>query len=561
MQPSFKLGLIASAAVFALTACGGGGDAAGSAAAPAGAGNTVATLKLNGTAATGAAIPNAPVQAKCASGSGSATSAADGSFTIEIAGGALPCVLEVRPASGAALHASLDGSGAGSATVNITPLTELVAGRVAGASANDLFANFDATARAKVTPAAVDAAIAAIASSLKGAVDLTGLNPMRDALVAADGANLGNTHDQKLDALKAALAAARITLPEIGAALATDTGSTAHVATLMNPATASCAGYRSGKYVILSPHEVGHDASRVAHRVSVDAGRLSFVDEADSARTVRTLTADAASPCKFSLPGDYGTVTLLVSPSGLAVANAASANGTMRTSIVVPEQALPVADLAGAWNVIGFGHGTATAPLEPLTATLSIDAAGKFTATAECDALTACVAVPGPFQGFVPNANGGFDFGSARAFAFKTASGKVSMLMVDKDTGSLVVAVKQAPLALPAVGDVARFWDFGVASSGLTSAVTDFVTTVRTVDTAANAYTRERASDGRVDGFTIDKPRTGLRYRASGTALTRTGTTVSLSELIAMPLPGTGISVYTSLLAGQYSLGVSVTRP
>ena len=60
-----------------LTACGGGG---GDSEAPA---SSAPTTKISGTAAVGAALGNASVQAKCASGSGTATTAADGTFTIK----------------------------------------------------------------------------------------------------------------------------------------------------------------------------------------------------------------------------------------------------------------------------------------------------------------------------------------------------------------------------------------------------------------------------------------------------------------------------------------------
>jgi hypothetical protein len=559
MQPSFKLALIASAAALMLAACGGGGDSGGSSAAPAG--NTPVALKLTGTVATGQAIANATVQAKCASGTGSATSAADGSFTLEVTSGALPCVLEAKPASGTTLHAAIDGSGAGSTTVNITPLTELVAGRVAGGAAADLFTNFDASARAKVTPAAVDAAIAAITASLKGNVDIAGMNPMRDALVAANGTRAGNAHDQKLDALKAALAAARITLPEIGAALAADALSTAHVATLLNPASASCSGLRSGRYQVLSPSEVGHDAARVAHRITVDATGLTFVDEADTSPTPRALTPDATASCRFTLPGTYGTTTLLVAGSGMGVALAPSSTGSMRASIVVPEQNVPIEELAGTWNLIGFGHGALADPLLPIGATMSIDASGKVTASAECSGVAACNALAGPFQTFAASTTGGFDLRNAKAVAFKSASGKVSTITIDKATGSIVVAVKAAPLALPAVGDVAKVWDFTVAGTGVASTPTDLVTTVTAVDTAAKSYTRERQSDGRLDSMKLDMPRPGLRYRAAGNVPIRSGATVSASELIMLPVPDTGIWVYTSTFNGAYSLGVSVAHP
>src|SRR4029079_7476646 len=58
-----------------LAACGGGGSSDGPAAGP-------TRLALTGVAATGAPIAGQLVEAKCSSGTGTATSNADGSYTI-----------------------------------------------------------------------------------------------------------------------------------------------------------------------------------------------------------------------------------------------------------------------------------------------------------------------------------------------------------------------------------------------------------------------------------------------------------------------------------------------
>jgi len=73
-------------------------------------------------AATGAAIGGKTVEAKCSAGTGSATSNADGSYSISVTSGSLPCVLKVAPASGPALYSVATGSGS-SAVANISPVT------------------------------------------------------------------------------------------------------------------------------------------------------------------------------------------------------------------------------------------------------------------------------------------------------------------------------------------------------------------------------------------------------------------------------------------------------
>ena len=554
MNTYFKQSLLASAVTMALVACGGGGGGSDS-------GTPVVTaLTLSGTAATGAAIANAPVSAKCGTGTGTATTAANGSFTIAITGGALPCVIEVRPSAGGALRSVADGSGGGgSVSINITPLTELVAARMAGGSPADLFTTFDAAAQAKVTPAAVSAAIAAITSALQGVVDLTGVNPIRDTLV------IGNPLDLKLDALQLALAAAQTTLAEVVTAVTSSGSSIAPVATILHPATASCAGFRSGKYRVINPHEVGHDAAYVSHLITVDAAAMKVSDDLDATHTQIAITPVAASACQFTIPDDFGTSTVLVSRSGLAVVLSRSSTGQTRTSIVVPEQSLPLSELAGTWNHLDYDRASTTTAFAPGSGVATIDAVGAITASSDCAGLNTCTVNAPPFETFTVNPGGGFNIGTGpapgRAFAFKTGTGKVSMFIIDPATGAFTVATKQAALSLPTVGDISKFYDFTIGSNGVASVLADATTTVKTIDAVTASFTRERASDSRIDGFTLNKPRAGVRHRAAGTSPVTGGGSVSFAEIVVLPLPDTGITVYTSVAPTQNFFGVSINHP
>lgn len=101
-----------------LSACGGGGDS-GSVGSG---GSGGSSLTLNGTAAVGKPVIGS-VTATCKTGVGTATSNADGSYTININGGVGPCLLKLTPADGtAAMYSITSGSGA-SQTANITPIT------------------------------------------------------------------------------------------------------------------------------------------------------------------------------------------------------------------------------------------------------------------------------------------------------------------------------------------------------------------------------------------------------------------------------------------------------
>ena len=549
--------VLATAAIQAalLTACGGGGSDS-STPADGGTGTTPAALTISGTAATGAAIVGGKIDVKCAAGTGTATTIADGSYTVTISGGTLPCVMHVT-ASDVDLYSLAEGGSGSAVRANITPLSQLVAATVVGGDPANLFANFDVSAQTLLTAANVAKAITAVTSALSGAIDLTGIDPLKDSLVAASGSTTGNALDQKLDALKAALAAAGITLADVTTAIvASGPDTQAPVKTLLQPVVSTCAGLRSGSYRALNPNET--DPAWANHVFTFDAGTLT-VKFFDGTSTVLT---DAGS-CAFTI--NDGT-KLMVSKSGAIVALAAVSATQTEASVVIPEQTIPVSELAGSWNVLSYERDTAGALLKPSTATVTLDATGAFTAGSDCVGLSVCTAwtsLPGKLTA---GAGGGFQFtdtdgNTHKLFAFKTADGQLSLYVLDANNMGFSIAAKQLAVALPEVGVVNKFWDFSIGSGGYASTVTDTTTTVQAVDTTAASYTRVRAFDGRVDGFSINKPRDGLRYRAAGSSATTSGGTVNYSEIIVMPLPSTGLSVYVSAGANQNFFGVSVNHP
>lgn len=98
-----------------LTACGGGGGGGGGSA-----------LTLQGTAAKGAPLVGT-VTASCKTGTGTAVSNLDGSFSVVVSNGVGPCLLAITPTGGATLYSVTSGSGA-TQTANITPMTNLLVG-------------------------------------------------------------------------------------------------------------------------------------------------------------------------------------------------------------------------------------------------------------------------------------------------------------------------------------------------------------------------------------------------------------------------------------------------
>lgn len=185
-----------SALAFAITGCGSDDD---SSPAPAAA--------LTGTAATGAAIANATVVVRCATGSSITTSTdAAGVYTVTVddmdtADAAVPCGLQITLPDLSTLYSLASANG----TANITPLTNLaVAAAVntaAGVSPDAWFGNTSLTLpTAQQIADAQDAVEAALLSA-------TGESTVPfDIFTTAFDAGTTDAYDVWLDELNAALA-------------------------------------------------------------------------------------------------------------------------------------------------------------------------------------------------------------------------------------------------------------------------------------------------------------------------------------------------------------------
>lgn len=547
-----------------LSACGGGGDSSAPVTPPG------STLTLSGVVSVGPAVASAPVQITCAAGTASATTGADGTYSAGIASGALPCVLRATTTTGSLLHSVAAGTGQ-TATANITPLTELVTANLVGANPDTLSTTFDATAQAKVTPATIATAISATSAALAGSVDLTGANPLTDTLTVSSGTTSGNAADQQIVQLNTAIAAAQTSLAAVTTAIYTVTVGDPPVMHAVAAQATSCASLRSGTYRVLNPYDSAQDPSSEALRVNIDATALTATDTgSDNDTAVTQLAAVAGSPCSFTYADDFGTGTALVSTGGLIVVRSPSSTGPIRTSFIIPEQTVPLAQLAGTWNFITYqrDYNSPTLPLMPGNGTFVVDTAGHATSGTQCDGLTCTPMATGDLPPtFTVDANGGFDMsddtGPDRLFAVIADNGAKSIFVLLPGEGGITILTQQQTLTLPAVGTVSNFWDFTVGSGafewaptndaeGGASALADYSITDTAVDTAAQSYTRLRASDGRIDTFFINNPRDGVRNRVASS---------SASATLAMPLAGWGVVISTSVSDSQNFLDISIDHP
>lgn len=195
--------------VFTLAGCGGGASAPNSV-------SNSSSLTLSGTAATGMAIPSAPITAKCQVGAGSATTKADGTYSLPIANGQLPCVLQItNPANGSKLH-SVATSNSVKVISNITPITEMVVARLLRTDPNNFFSNFDyGVAARSITASSIKVAQADVATVLGGTIDTRTLDDViATPFVAATVGNAkgGDAQDHLLDDLAAKFNSAQFSL-------------------------------------------------------------------------------------------------------------------------------------------------------------------------------------------------------------------------------------------------------------------------------------------------------------------------------------------------------------
>jgi len=329
----------------ALSACGGSSENA-----PETPVNVIPTaaLTLGGTVATGTAIGGAPISIKCQSGNASATSTADGAYSVLIPSAAPPCMLQVtNPVDGSKLHGVATGSAA-SQVANITPLTEMSTARALHHEPAVFFAGFDpAVAASTLTSVNMKSAQADVSAVLNSAVDTSSIgdfsaSPFKASTLAYPHAADG--HNKVLDALNIKFNSAQ--LSQVVSALAR-TGRTEDVKRLLADLTAAPPVAHAGSaqsvitdtLVTLDASASSAAAGRTLHYAWVlsgkPAGSMATLALPDSAKP--TFTADIA--------GDY-VLTLVVSDGKSSSAPAAV---TVSASAA---NAAPVASAGLAQNVV-----------------------------------------------------------------------------------------------------------------------------------------------------------------------------------------------------------------
>ncbi|MEL4178296.1 hypothetical protein [Roseateles sp. PN1] len=560
-QHSLTIGLLAAAA---LAACGGSGSdvsdpVVSETPAPAA---TPGTFTLAGTAAKGAALAAATVKVKCATGADKTETKADGSYSLTLTGATLPCALEVTGTEGSVFHSVVPGSGgSGSYTANITPLTTMMVAQLAGASPANYFADFGSNTA--VSPAAVTQALDYIKTAVASITDLGTMNPLSDALV------VGNPLDQKIDAVMSALTSAKLTLQDVTNNIASNPAAPAVLTTPLAPAAGTCAWLKSGKFRMINPAEP--DPKWRHHVLSIDAKALQATDQ-DGVK----LNFEDKGKCLFSVTGSSdGSATgaqVMVASGGVLLAhNQPTANDPRSLAVGLPEQNLPLAELAGTWSIAVWDNQYSNATANGQVAVLGeieLDAKGAIISDKDCLGIQACTAVAGPSATLTSNSTGGFDLNQGgskvgRAFLYKSLGGQAVFIFVSDEGNWGVGTRKQAlPAALPAVGTVNHYREVSLSGNGSISALREDSNTVTAIDVGSRSLSRLRASDQRGESYVYDKPRDGLRYRAPNSC-TFAGVPGNCAEVVGMPLQGMGInlSLSTVLTPSSAFFNVAVGKP
>jgi hypothetical protein len=569
-----------------IAACGGGGGSTSNA-------GSGSSLTVSGVAATGAALTHVTVTAQCASGRGTATPASsttDGSYSVTITSGTLPCVLEATGTDSSG-HSQTLHSVTTSATAHITPLTELLVAQLTGQAPSTYMASLDSsTLPGTVTPNAISSAQSAVLAVLtKAGVDTSAIS---DVVAGAITAGSGSGYDGVLDALAGQLAnvsadpvVALSTLSSTVASTAAGSSSTSTTTDtpslaadlLLKPHASTCNALRSTNYhAVIS----GRHGSNAVARLSVDATTLIVTDLGDGG----TETWTPNGSCRFTSSNGHDIV---VSPAGVIVARTAATGSdtanTYHLLVAVPEQTHTLAEGAGTWNHIGLDTNDAGNSWFAYYATFSYTADGTrqmlsgytydtgSTITGPLDGGTTALNADGGFTGYAPSGQHYVE----RFFAYRAGNGEVFMIGANQSTadapngdGSISFSTRQRTLSLPTVGAVNTHWNVTITTADQLSgsAIESVTHTIQSVDSSAGSFTRLSGPTGGAthsETIGINSPLIGFSLRTGATGVaTSDGGTTTVREFVSFKAAGMGLSVnYLPVMNGSAAkLTVSVAQ-
>jgi hypothetical protein len=322
----------------------------------------------------------------------------------------------------------------------------------------------------------------------------------------------------------------------------------------------TCPTLTSGTYRVIVPQmaNAGEYATDTMHINAVTGVTTATNDPTDVGQLTPTGT------CTFS--GSSGG-EIVVSSAGVVVFRSEE-DGVMRLGLAFREQAIPLADLAGDWQLLGFERSDTTNLYEAVAGAGTLAAGGAFTLTRECpDVMTCSTSIPAMSINLTANTTaGGFNLVNStenwtdRVFAYR--AGSDLMLVALAGNGSFSLWTPQRSLTLPTVGSRAASWGMWTNPSLVSAnAVSPSDFTNGAGDVATGSFTRVSNLDGHSETLLINTPNAGMSFRPETTATTTGGATVTVREFASLPLRGMGVAALSLPTLGGGAYFLSVTTP
>lgn len=538
-------------AVAVVVGCGGGGGGRDDAPGSDDGGGAITTLSVSGIAATGAPIGNGVVHVRCATGTSTGTTQANGSYSVEVQGGQLPCVIRVTK-NGVSLHSVVEVGATVPAAANVTPMTELLVAQIAGRPAASVFSPFTVDVQALLTAQAVTNASAQVIAALEPTVDFRGIDLLRGTLVPAFNGNTGNEFDQKLDALANVLSQTETRLTDLAAELVANPGQPPFAFNRSE----ICPALRSGPYWGLDADHSG--LSGIPFTVDASALTLNYGGNVN-----RQLVPSASEACRFTL-NDANNVDkdVIVSQSGVMVVQYLD-GGERKSAIMLPKQNIALRDVAERWNYLGWS-GTAS-EMTPVNGAFSIETNGNFAEVEDYigmdrqdglgDERVRLVKddATGIFKQVVNNVET-----SAIFLAYRAPNDRIYLVGNPRNASpGLIFAAPRLIQTLPTINSQSKFWELQI-SQGAVHAIQDAEITITGID--GWTVMRYRPDIQRQDMLRYESPRLGMRTRLENDCRNNQGIGIACSAMVQLPLVGTGINVASGFNSNSF-FTISVGRP
>jgi hypothetical protein len=541
---------LASTLVLVLTGCGGGGGGSNTPAPP-----TSGPLKVTGTVATGAPLANVTVDIRCrVGGTVTAQTNASGSYSHDFASAALPCLVSAPPGA-QAMHAVANTATSGTATANVTPLSEWLVVRISGADVATYTSNIASDSQAAATTTALAAALPILRDALVDVTDLAGVDPVSDVWSA--------TLAGKVAAVTQAMATASTTTTEVAASFATfaqplpPAGDVKiQVSLALSPRAASCAGLRTGTYRLLDPNV----ATIAAATPLVTVNATALTGQWQDGRASPSFTLAGAS-CDYTM--NPGSVRLIVGTKGTFAMAQSTVGANKFSAMLIREQPVPLSSLAGEWNMLNYVKPAGSATYATHSETFTLDANGNFFNVLDCATLTTCAGAGA--GSLVANAAGGYTraagvSATTRIFAVKSADGQVALLQVGIEASGerrFGIATRKITEPLPVLGSTWLANEFLFTSAGVSQlpAAPRYDILATNSDPQNTFYLRRNlANPTDQQAFQMNTPRAGLRLRAPNPG-------TGLPSLLSLQLPALDGIVWGDPGNSPGFFGVSVLGP